>query len=54
MVAEGYSLEEVAVIFDGPEGLPADVAEMATSVGVKSDGDGDGKFGAAIAHHESV
>lgn len=45
---KGYSLEEIAVIFDGPEGLPSDVAEMAT-------GNGDIKIDKSnIAHHESV
>ncbi|CAI7672294.1 unnamed protein product [Penicillium manginii] len=45
---KGYSLEEIAVIFDGPEGLPSDVAEMAT-------GNGDIKVDKSnIAHHESV
>jgi hypothetical protein len=45
---KGYSLEEIAVIFDGPEGLPSDVAEMAT-------GNGDIKMNKSnIAHHESV
>lgn len=50
---KGYSLEEVALIFDGPEGLPDDVAEMATGH-VSPKMDGDEKFGTNVAHCESA
>lgn len=53
---KGYSLEEIAVIFDGPEGLPSDVAKMATVNGHPVDIKtvGNGKLGPNTAHHESV
>ena len=50
---KGYSLEEIAVIFDGPEGLPDDVAEMATG-NVRAKVDGDEKIGTEVAHYESA
>lgn len=43
---KGYTLEQVAVIFDGPDALVANTAEVATAA--------EAKTGPSAVHNESV